>query len=82
MATTNEPPEHRGLMGLLGRAVLDKQVRDKLVREPDALAKEYHLSQSETEALKKVDPKAIEDAASQMTSRSEVSISIVVRVKF
>jgi hypothetical protein len=79
---TNPPPEQRGLMELLGKAVLDIDFRKKLFQEPDAMAKQYQLSTQDTEALKKVDPKTLEAAATQMASKSEVTISIVIRIHF
>jgi len=81
MATT-QPPEQRGLMELLGKAVLDQDFRKKLFAEPDKMAQQYQLSTQDTEALKKVDPKSLEAAATQMANRSEVTISIVIRIHF
>jgi hypothetical protein len=69
-------------MELLGRAVLDPEVRNKLFKEPDLLATQYGLAPKDREALKTIDRAKIEDAASQLATRSEVTVAVVVRVKF
>jgi hypothetical protein len=78
----NPTTESRGLMELLGRAVLDPEVRNKLFKEPDLLATQYGLAPKDAEALKRIDRAKIEEAASQIASRSEVTIAIVIRIKF
>jgi len=69
-------------MELLGKAVVDPAFRDKLFASTDAVADEYGLSANDKEALKTVDRGKIEEAASQMTSRAQTAISIVIRIKF
>jgi len=69
-------------MELLGKAVVDPAFRDKLFASTDAVAAEFGLSPKDKEALKTVDRAKIEEAASQMTSRTQTAISIVIRIKF
>ena len=71
-----------GPMGLLGKAVVDPAFRDKLFASTDVVATEYGLSAQDKEALKSVDRAKIEEAASQVTSRAQTAISIVIRINF
>ncbi len=79
---SKHPSGNHGLMELLGKAVVDPAFRDKLFTSTDAVADEYGLSPNDKEALKTVDRAKIEEAASQMTSRAQTAISIVIRIKF
>ena len=79
---SKNPGANHGLMELLGKAVVDPAFRDKLFASTDAVASEYGLSAQDKEALKTVDRAKIEEAATQMKSKSHIAISIVIRVKF
>ena len=81
MEPTKHPANH-GLMELLGKAVVDPEFRNKLFAEPDAVADQYGLAPSDKAALKTIDRAKIDEAASQITSRSQTAISIVIRIKF
>jgi hypothetical protein len=79
---SKHPSGNHGLMELLGKAVVDPAFRDKLFASTDAVATEYGLSPQDKEALKTVDRAKIEEAATQMTSKAQTAISIVIRIKF
>jgi hypothetical protein len=40
---------------LLGKALLDEQLRDRLFTEPEIVAREFNLTEAETEAIKRLD---------------------------
>jgi hypothetical protein len=40
---------------LLGKALLDEQLRDRLFTEPETVAREFNLTDAETEAIKRLD---------------------------
>jgi hypothetical protein len=82
MASSGDLKHGRGLMEILGHAVIDPTFRKKVFEEPDKLAKEYNLSPQDTEALKNIDRAKIEGAASQVKETSEFAISIVIRGHF
>jgi hypothetical protein len=82
MESTKHPTGNHGLAELLGKAVVDPTFRDKLFASPDAVADEYGLAPNDKAALKTIDRAKIDEAATQMTSRSQIAISIVIRIKF
>jgi hypothetical protein len=51
---------------LLGKALLDEQLRARLFTEPDAVALEFNLTQSETEAIKRLDRQKFAQAVDQL----------------
>jgi hypothetical protein len=40
---------------LLGKALLDEQLRNRLFTEPETVAREFNLTEAETEAIKRLD---------------------------
>lgn len=74
--------ENNGLMAILGKAVVDPAFRDRLFKDPDAVANEHKLAPDDKAALKSIDRAKIEEAASQMKTRPQIAISIVIRIKF
>jgi len=40
---------------LLGKALLDEQLRDRLFTDPEAVAREFNLTEPEREAIKRLD---------------------------
>jgi hypothetical protein len=82
MASTEHPARNHGLMELLGKAVVDPTFRDRLFASPDTVADEYGLAPDDKAALKTIDRAKIDEAASEMTNRSQIAISIVIRIKF
>ena len=81
MEPTKHPANH-GLTELLGKAVVDSEFRNKLFSEPDAIADQYGLAPNDKAALKTIDRAKIDEAATQLTSKSQIAISIVIRIKF
>lgn len=82
MPESNQPPKNRGFMELVGRAVMDPEVRKQLFSNPDALAKQYDLSPADTEALKGIDREKLEEAAAQVSNRPDFTIAIFIRIRF
>ena len=82
MASSSDLKQGRGLMEILGHAVIDPTFRKKLFDEPDKVASQYGLSPQDTLALKNIDRAKIEGAASQVKESSEFAISIVIRGHF
>jgi hypothetical protein len=82
MPESNEPVQKRGFMELVGRAVMDPEIREKLFSDPDSLARQYGLSPGDTEALKGIDRAKLEEAAAQVSNRPDFTIAIFVRIHF
>jgi len=61
-ATTGRDPS-RGLIELIGKALIDHDLRDKLFNDPETVARRFDLPFEEAEALKKLDRRAFERAA-------------------
>jgi hypothetical protein len=49
------PTPSRQLTELLGRALLDKALRDRIFADPDAIALQFDLAAAEAEAIKRLD---------------------------
>jgi len=83
MAEKNLPAAAgRGLMELLGRALIDPKLRERIYKEPDALAKEYHLTPLDEDALKHLERAKLEEAAGQLAGRADFRIAIFIRGHF
>jgi hypothetical protein len=50
-----KPVSSPQLNELLGKALLDEQLRDRLFTDPEAVAREFNLTGPETEAIKRLD---------------------------
>ena len=72
----------KGLSDVIGRALTDKDERDKLFADPDLVAKQYGLSAKDTESLKKLDKAKFEDAANRLAARSDLTIKVVISKSF
>jgi hypothetical protein len=82
MAVGSGDKPGRGLTELLGKALTDKEMRSKLFADPDGTARAFNLSGQDTEALKKLDSAKFEHAATQLASRQEWTVKVVVSKKF
>jgi hypothetical protein len=82
MDTSKPGNQSNGLMAVLGKAVVDPVFRDRLYKEPDAVGSEHKLAPDDIAALKTIDRSKIEEAATQMKTRPQIAISIVIRIKF
>ena len=82
METSKPGNENNGLMAILGKAVVDPVFRDRLFKQPDAVADEHKLAPADKAALKTIDRAKIEEAATEMKTRPQIAISIVIRIKF
>ena len=56
----------RHLVELLAQALVDQELRDKLFADREAVARRFHLSFDETEAIKRLDRRKFEHAAQQL----------------
>jgi hypothetical protein len=50
-----KPVSSPQLNELLGKALLDEQLRDRLFTDPETVAREFNLTGPETEAIKRLD---------------------------
>ena len=55
MSPGAKPVSSPQLNELLGKALLDEQLRDRLFAEPETVAREFNLSEAETRAIKRLD---------------------------
>jgi hypothetical protein len=53
--TEARPTPSRQLTELLGRALLDEELRDRIFANPDAIARDFDLPAAEAQAIKKLD---------------------------
>jgi hypothetical protein len=53
--TEARPTPSRQLTELLGRALLDKELRDRIFAHPEAIAREFDLTAAEAQAIKQLD---------------------------
>ena len=80
--TKEDTPRGRGLMELIGRSLIDPKLRERIYKEPQALAKEYQLAPQDEDALMNMDRAKLEEAASQLAGRADFRIAIVIRGHF
>jgi hypothetical protein len=69
-------------MELIGRALIDPKLRERIYNEPEALAKEYQLAPQDEDALSNMDRAKLEEAAGQLAGRADFRIAIVIRGHF
>lgn len=55
MSPGTKPVSSAQLNELLGKALLDEQLRDRLFTEPEIVAREFDLTETEAEAIKRLD---------------------------
>ncbi|HTP32058.1 MAG TPA: Os1348 family NHLP clan protein [Candidatus Acidoferrales bacterium] len=82
MATQDDKPAGHGLMELLGRALVDPKLRDHVFKDPHGVAKQYQLGPQDVEALQKLDRAKFDEAASGLSGRADVRITIAIRGHF
>lgn len=56
----------RQLTELLSKALLDEDLRARLLAEPDAVAREFALDAMEIEAIKRLDRRTFEQAVAEL----------------
>ncbi len=66
MDADKSPTPSRQLKELLGRALLDEELRARLLADPGALAREFNLAPAEGQALTLLDRDAFEQRAAQL----------------
>lgn len=73
---------NKGLIELLGRALTDNELREKLLKDPDAIAKRFDLAAKDVEAIGKLDPETLEEAAGKLAGRTDLTIKVVISKSF
>jgi hypothetical protein len=68
--------EDRGLVEVLGRALIDPEFRKQLESEPERLARDYKLSPAGLQKLRQMDSGKLDEAAGQLAGRADVRIFI------
>lgn len=58
----------RQLTELVGRALLDQELRDRLLADPEAIGREFDLAPAEVEAIKLLDRRKFEAAVARLRS--------------
>jgi hypothetical protein len=56
----------RALIELIGRALIDQDLRDRLFDDPEAVARKYEVSAEEAAAIKRLDRAKFEHAAARL----------------
>jgi len=58
----------RQLTELLGRALLDQELRERLLADPEAIGREFDLAAAEVKAIKLLDRRKFEAAVARLRS--------------
>ena len=66
MSPGAKPVSSPQLNELLGRALLDEQLRARLFTDPDTVAREFNLTGPETEAIKRLDARKFAQAIDRL----------------
>jgi hypothetical protein len=56
----------RALIELIGRALIDQDLRHRLFDDPEAIARKYEVSAEEADAIKRLDRAKFERAAARV----------------
>jgi hypothetical protein len=64
--TEARPTPSRQLTELLGRALLDKELRDRIFANPEAIAREFDLPAAEAQAIKLLDRSKLEATVTRL----------------
>jgi hypothetical protein len=78
----NQPDKGRGLIELIGHALIDPEFRKRVKEEPDKLAEEYGLQGKDAEALRNFDTKKLDEASNELAGRAEWTIAVGIRGHF
>ena len=70
------PEPSKGLVEVLGQALVDADYRKRLVADPAKVADEAGLSDLDRDALRQVNQAQLEDAAARLGTHSEFKIMI------
>ncbi len=81
-STGGRQARSKGLAELLGRALVDTEFRCALLADPQSIARQHGLSPEDTDALKKVDGAKLEQAASEVAARPNVTVGVSVTIRF
>lgn len=60
------PTPSRQLTELLSRALLDKELRDRIFADPEAIALQFDLAAAEAEAIKQLDRERFEATVARL----------------
>jgi hypothetical protein len=60
------PVPSRQLTELLSRALLDKELRERTLVNPEAMAREFDLPPAEADAIKRLDRRTFEQAVTRL----------------
>ena len=66
MDSDAKPLPSRQLTELLSRALLDEELCERLFRDPEAVAREFNLPRTETQAIQLIDRRKFEQAVAQL----------------
>jgi ABC-type iron transport system FetAB permease component len=64
--TEARPTPSRQLTELLSRALLDKELRDRIFADPETVARELDLAAAEVQAIKRLDRERFEAAVARL----------------
>ena len=62
------PMPSRQLIELLGRALLDQELRERLLADPEAIGRDFDLAPAEVKAIKLLDRRKFEAAVALLRS--------------
>lgn len=72
----------KGYVELLGQALIDKNLREKLLTSPEDVAGDFDLTASELQSLRSIDREKLEDAARKLGKETTAEIKIVIAGEF
>ena len=78
MVESSSKQPSKGYVELLGQALVDKDLRERVLSAPESLVDEYNLSSTELETLKRLDRAKFDEAVAMVGGETTAAIKIVV----
>ena len=82
MTTTPAAKPSRGLTELLGKALTDHDLRERLFADPEATGRDFDLSDADHKAIKTLDRAKFEHAATELANRQDWTVKVQVSKSF
>lgn len=82
MTTTPAAKPSRGLTELLGKALTDHDLRERLFTDPESTGRDFDLSDSDHKAIKALDRAKFEHAAAELANRQDWTVKVQVSKSF
>jgi hypothetical protein len=78
----NKSGRSKGYVELLGQALIDKDLREKVLNSPEDISADFNLTAFELESLRSIDRKKFEAAARKLGKETTAEMKIVIAGHF